>query len=224
MRKIFTLCFFISVATVWIAIYHSSLDAHLYADQFIAENLGGNMWQWYLFLPGLGIVFFIITNLALRKPIRLHLQNDPEAKHSATTWMCLLFGLVFFLAVQLAFLAVEISLVARGEAIKMVFALGLMYFLIMGNYITTTRRTSGNGFRTPWALKDDVIWEKTQRFCGRGLFIVTLSAMGMLFFFPVKFVSTGFIIVLITMKLIAAFYSWSLWRQLQRGQLGASSG
>ena len=95
-------------------------------------------------------------------------------------------------------------------------SLAFIFFLAMGNYIGTTKRGSIAGFRTPWAMRSDKIWLKTQRYLGRGLVLLAISGLLLVFIFPPQTVFMTFIPVLIGLKLSAAGYSYLLWRKEQR--------
>ncbi len=216
MRNVFTLCAVISLLTFFTGLLHVNLDDHALATEVIDRKLNGQEWRWPLFLPLFGIITTFGIAIVLRKSIKLHMSGAPDAKHNATTMMCLLIGPVLFFVIAVTLLLVEIGYLTKSNFMKPIMGLAFMYFLMMGNYITTTLRNSGNGFRTPWALRDDVVWEKTQRFCGRGVFVLALTGLGALFFVPTSNLFVTFGVALVSWKVLSAAYSWLLWRQMLR--------
>jgi uncharacterized membrane protein len=54
--------------------------------------------------------------------------------------------------------------------------LGLL-LILLGNYCSQIRSNYFFGIRTPWALADETIWRKTNRFGGYGLVIAGLCAL-----------------------------------------------
>ncbi len=55
-------------------------------------------------------------------------------------------------------------------------------FIVLGNYTTRVRQNYFMGVRTPWALADEYVWQRTNRFGGKilvGIGVITL--IGLLF-------------------------------------------
>jgi uncharacterized membrane protein len=54
--------------------------------------------------------------------------------------------------------------------------------LAIGNYLGKSRQNSIVGLKTPWTLADPRVWDKTQRFTGRGMVVggLALVALGLL--------------------------------------------
>jgi len=60
-------------------------------------------------------------------------------------------------------------LTAKGVAIDQIRVTGIgvgLLLVIIGNYLPKTRRNYVMGLRTPWALADERVWDKTHRFAG----------------------------------------------------------
>ncbi len=67
------------------------------------------------------------------------------------------------------------------------------------------------GARTPWTLRSDLSWYRTQRLAGRLLIIAGVSTMVTAVVRPQA--STGILVVmLIVSGLVAAAYSYVVWR------------
>lgn len=65
--------------------------------------------------------------------------------------------------------------------------IGLL-FVVLGNYTTRVRPNFFIGIRTPWALVDEYVWERTNRFGGRVFVIIGLiSILSLLFPVSIRF-------------------------------------
>ena len=79
--------------------------------------------------------------------------------------------LIVFVALQLYFLRTSLQQVADlstvpidlNRALCIVSAAG---FMVMGNYLPKLQKPGPTGLRTPWSIKNDVVWRKSQRFSG----------------------------------------------------------
>lgn len=57
-----------------------------------------------------------------------------------------------------------------------------LLLVIIGNYLPKTRRNYIMGLRTPWALADERVWDKTHRFAGPLFMLGGLAAIAGAFF------------------------------------------
>jgi uncharacterized membrane protein len=78
-----------------------------------------------------------------------------------------------------------VVLTAKGIAIDQIrvteIGVGLL-LVIVGNYLPKTRRNYVMGLRTPWALADERVWDKTHRFAGPLFMLGGLAAVAGAFF------------------------------------------
>ena len=83
-----------------------------------------------------------------------------------TTWIILLVFFVmniFFLYTSYSQVYPEKDLPEFDVMRAVTITMGIT-FLVMGNYMTKTRRNSTIGFRFPWTLYNDTTWNKSNRF------------------------------------------------------------
>lgn len=65
---------------------------------------------------------------------------------------------------------------ASGDSFGLVIPLMVgILFVVLGNYMPRVRDNYTFGFRTPWALDDERIWRRTQRFGGVALIVSGLA-------------------------------------------------
>lgn len=71
---------------------------------------------------------------------------------------------------MLAFFLITLGAASRSEALSPAFlipmALGIV-FIVLGNYMPLFRQNFFAGIKTPWALADEEIWNRTHRIGGR---------------------------------------------------------
>jgi len=87
-----------------------------------------------------------------------------------------------------------------------------LLFLGIGSLMPKIKRNFFVGFRTPWTLQNDEVWEKTHKFGGK-----TFMVVGALCFFSIFFGDYSFpifITAIIVGALIPLSYSYYLYRKL----------
>jgi uncharacterized membrane protein len=89
------------------------------------------------------------------------------------------------IAVAGLLLVVEAALVGRAmdpgfNVLRPVTVATGVLLLVVGNYLGKARQNQFIGLKTPWTLANATVWDKTQRFTGRGMVLggVVLVALG----------------------------------------------
>ena len=182
----------------------------------IARNLGTPEALWPLGFPAFGMAVMFASYYYKPRAIREANAADSAKKSNFIPNMHLLFGPALALILQGGIVLYTFGLTNTDGLMRSAISLAFIFFLAMGNYIGTTKRGSIAGFRTPWAMRSDKIWLKTQLYLGRGLVLLAISGLLLVFIFPPHTVFMTFIPVLISLKLSAAGYSYLLWRKEQR--------
>jgi|GEM_PF-6863962 hypothetical protein len=111
------------------------------------------------------ILFLIVPFGIMLLPVLLKLLDPLKKKHQ-------LFELglsKIFTYVALFLTVFNVSAICCFMGINLPYnfiipVLGLTFIIFMGNYLGKLRTNSTIGFITPWALKDEVVWQKTHRF------------------------------------------------------------
>lgn len=98
-------------------------------------------------------------------------------------------------------------------------AIGLMVgvlFLIIGNIMGKVKTNWFMGFRTPWALSDPDVWNKTQRLGGWTFFLSGLSAVILSLLAPVQVFFLVFFAILFLGIALTYFMSWKWFKDKER--------
>ncbi len=88
-------------------------------------------------------------------------------------------------------------------------------FLIIGNLMGKIKPNWFMGVRTPWALSDPDVWNKTQRLGGWVFFLSGLSAVILSLLAPEKIFFIVFFTILIVGIILTYFMSWRWFKEKQ---------
>lgn len=91
-------------------------------------------------------------------------------------------------------------------------AIGVL-FLVIGNMMGKVKSNWFMGFRTPWALSDPDVWNKTQRMGGRVFFIAGLSCFPLSLLAPEKVFLGIFLLILFGGVALTYVMSWKWYRE-----------
>lgn len=86
-------------------------------------------------------------------------------------------------------------------------------FIILGNIMGKVKSNWFMGFRTPWALSDPDVWNKTQRLGGWTLFLAGLSALLLALLATEVVCFVAFFAILIVGIILTYFMSWKWFRE-----------
>lgn len=214
MKKVFVIAASISVATLLVGLLVQLASAGIDAApaKKMATKLGLSQVLWPLAMPVFGGVVMLLSYYSKNLTLRKKLDTDQAEKSDIIVGLSLLFGPVLAFIMQGGIALYALGVADKSDLMKASIAFAFVFFLAMGNYIGTTKRGSPIGLRTPWSLHDDRIWYKTQRFLGRGLVFLSMGGFASLFFYEPIRVFWVFLPLLITLKVLAAGYSYVLWR------------
>lgn len=91
--------------------------------------------------------------------------------------------------------------------------LGIL-LIVMGNYMPKTKTNSAVGVRTPWSMKNDIIWAKSNRFGGiagvfSGLLIIIQALL-------VKGIASTLIsvVIIVVFAIISTVYSYYIYKNM----------
>lgn len=96
--------------------------------------------------------------------------------------------------------------------------IGLMIgvlFIVLGNMMGKIKSNWFVGFRTPWALSDPDVWNKTHRLGGWVFFLSGLAAVALSLLAPVKIFFIVFFAILIGGIALTYFMSWKWFHDKQ---------
>jgi len=84
---------------------------------------------------------------------------------------------------------------------------------VAGNYLTRVRRNWFIGFRTPWTLSDDIIWQRTNRLAA-WLLVVAGVVVAMVGWATAVALPQLIAVTVAAVALVSISYSLLLWRQM----------
>lgn len=93
--------------------------------------------------------------------------------------------------------------------------IGLL-FLIIGNIMGKVKTNWFMGIRTPWALSDPDVWNRTQRLGGWTFFLSGLALLVLAFLAPARVVFLLFFAILFGGILLTYFMSWKWFRDKEK--------
>lgn len=177
-------------------------------------NLAGEVDQYWpklygaFFAPLLAVAFILLFSFLSKidpKKEKYKLFRKP--------WEMIQLGILGFVT-YLQFVTLYMSMNPNGDIIKFIFiGIGVM-FVLLGNYMGKVRQNYFIGVKTPWALANEEVWNKTQRMGGfffvlSGLILV-IEAFLQWYLVPVFIISILFTVV------IPMVYSYLVFKGLDK--------
>lgn len=80
-------------------------------------------------------------------------------------------------------------------------------FMFIGNIMPTVRRNSLVGLRTPWSMKNDEVWKKSQRFGGISMMILGAAIIILAFSFANLFLMLGLILLTAVVDTVYSYFA-----------------
>lgn len=158
----------------------------------------GSPWELAFLLPG-----FVVASAALLVLLPKLGDLGAQLERSRTTYGRMAIAIVASL------IGIHVLVIVRGshpfDVVSAIVANTGLLIAVLGNWTSKLRRNTFAGIRTPWTLKSDVIWERTNRvggrlMCAHGI-VVALAALC----FPV------WAALAILMGGLLALCVWSFW-------------
>jgi len=221
MKKTLSLGVGIVIATLALGVAVQLLggDALELPQKKITDRFGLSGFFWPFVLPVVGMLLMLGAFYSKPHTLREATDYGDGEKSTFIPNLSLLIGPALTLVMQAGIALYQFEWMDKEALMKLIIGLAFIFFLAMGNYVSTTKRGSPAGFRTPWSMYNDRIWLKTQRLLGHGLVCLTLAGLGLVLFInPLIVFWKFFIPVLVTLKISVAGYSYLLWRQEKRQQ------
>lgn len=156
----------------------------------------------FTYLGGVILTYTIWSN---RK--NLSIDGKPTKLAAAT----FLFGPVVCLFLQGAIPMTSQAGFNQDLTNWLLYIIMLIFFVSIGNYVTTTRRDSFGGIRNRWTLSSRTVWANTQRLHGHFLVFGGLSTLALVPFSSVGTAMTAMLVVYplsICMATIYSAYTW----------------
>lgn len=124
-------------------------------------------------------------------------------------------GIQIFLAIMTGIMLFESFYPGKIHAVRVIFALLSLLFLLAGNYLPKLQSNFYMGIKTPWTLSNDEVWRKTHRLAGKlyvGCGILTLISD---FLFPVPVAGSILFVLILGSTAVVTLASYLWWRQIE---------
>lgn len=139
---------------------------------------------------------------------------DPKRKiqEMGAKYQQLKFALVTFMSGLALVVLYMVKAGGEGSA-RLIFVLVGLLFAALGNYMKTVKPNYFIGFRTPWTLENNTIWEKTHRMGGMLWFVGGLLMVLISFLMQGRTHFYIFMGITLVISIIPAIYSYLLFRR-----------
>ncbi len=125
------------------------------------DSWGAKYWAAWL-IPGLALLLTGLFPLISKiDPRHKNYKNFAKAWNGIQTTIIAFFAYLYGVMLYITVAQADGELMGR----LMLAGIGLM-FVILGNYMGKVRWNYFVGLKTPWALDDPEVWQKSQRFAG----------------------------------------------------------
>lgn len=173
-----------------------------------AGEVDGYSGRWFalFFPPALAIVLYVLMLFLPRTdPLRKNYEKF-EKPYYLFRLVIVLFLLLLYSYTILAAVGVKFDI--RYFIIP---AFSLL-FLIMGFMVPKLKRNYFIGFRSPWTLHSDQVWQETHKFAGKSLIVTAILSFFSVFFGKHAF--WIFLVIILAGTFIPFFYSYFIYRNL----------
>ncbi len=119
-------------------------------------------------------------------------------------------------AISIWIIYITVSYGKTEISFKFVPLLLSVFMIIFGNYMPTIKQNYFLGFRTPWTLESNEVWQRTHYWSGKAFFYGGLICLILSIILP-ETISTSILVGLILSITVWGFiYSYNLYKKLKR--------
>lgn len=170
------------------------------------DGWGAKYWAAWL-LPGMALLLTGLFPLLSRiDPRHENYEKFKDAWNGIQTTIIAFLAYTYGITTYITLAQVDGSVMGRF----MLAGVGLM-FIILGNYMGKVRSNYFVGLKTPWALNDPEVWQKSQRFAGWAFVLAGLVFMVEAWWY--EYLNVVFIITIATVVVIPTVYSYLISRK-----------
>ena len=167
------------------------------------------------------IVPIIILLFVIFQPKLFRLNFNYETEDKVTKWNNYYFLIILNILVYTTlYVSINYETCLDRFSFYNFFSCSLcLFFAFIGNYIPSSNRSSSFSIKNKFTLENEVIWEKSHKFCG------TLWLSGSIVFFTMFLFSNGYTLLIITIFMLAIFailpvlYIYRLHKKYLKGSL-----
>ncbi|WP_162297943.1 SdpI family protein [Halalkalibacillus sediminis] len=168
-----------------------------------ADNFGNKNWATFL-IPVIMVLSFFLMNLYVKSnDLKAQNQkNSPILMNAFNLYMIFLF-------------MIHLMTIAFGLGVE--FSINMFVGLLVGsvsigiaNPMPKLKPNHIYGLRTPWTLKDERVWKKSNRFASKLLVIIGIIIIILTFIFPehITPISLGLLIVVTVISIIHSYLTY----------------
>ncbi|MBA2175826.1 SdpI family protein [Halobacillus locisalis] len=171
------------------------------ADLFVSKGLA------ILILP----ILMLVSSLSIWLTNKYQGGKDNKKTINKTHNLSLV--ILFFVHLMILSFGLDVNLDNN-------FYVGIIVGIItvaVANPMQKTKPNAVYGLRTPWTLKDEKVWRKSNRFSGKLLFIVGLLIIGLSFVYP-EFTTSVILILLVGALVISVIVSFGIYKKLSNSK------
>ncbi len=172
-------------------------------DGFMPRDLG------LVVLPGIAVVMMAV----LLWIVPAVMPRSASLERSGAAYGATMLATFALLAAVQAMLVLTAQGIAVDHIRVVTVGVGLL-LVIIGIYLPKKRRNFVMGLRTPWALADERVWDKTHRFAGPVFMLGGLAAIVGAFFGTPEVHVAVLMIAALTPAVISSVYSYLVARRL----------
>lgn len=166
-----------------------------------ADDWGAKVWANWL-MPGIALLMLVLFPIFAKiDPRRKNYEGFKDVWETIQTSIILFFAYIYGVSFYMMFNP------DKGDMMEKFMMTGIgILFIVLGNYMGKVRQNYFVGLKTPWALHDPEVWQKSQRFAGwffvLGGLIMLVNAWLQLY------VPIVFFVTVISMVIIPIVYSY----------------
>lgn len=175
------------------------------ADRFGDKN---DIWFPVLLLSVISVLVYVLVHNLPKIDPKKTAGRSPDLYHK----------IAFTIALFMAAINLVIIYSAKTGSFrfsKLLLPLMGLFFAVLGNYMHSIKPNYFIGFRTPWTLENEDNWRKTHQLVGKlwvpGGLLLTIASLVL----PDKAGAIVFFVVLATLVLVPAVYSYLYYRKNQ---------
>lgn len=173
-------------------------------------------WPKYWPIIMTGILYFLFLLLPLIDPRKKNYILFSASYHKLRLAIMAFFGVIQVMTM--------IKAMSGDFELGRIMAVTIMlFFAVLGNYMTTVRPNWFVGFRTPWTLESDEVWRKTHRMGGKLWFWAGSTLLVLSLFLPIAWVNPVMITTVLIIAAIPVIYSYILFKAEQKNDHNANT-
>jgi len=206
---IYKLLIVILMATVWAYFYNilpNSMPIHWWFD-WKPDRMWSKL-MWVIMLPLLALWMAVLFHFLQR--------FDPKKENYAkfwNIWEIIQFSILWFFA-YIYFVSIFVTLSPEYNISKFMMIWIWVLFMILWNYMWKVRQNYFIGYKLPWTLANEEVWNKTHRLWGK-MFLLA----GFMFIVNAFFLRQAlwvFIVAISLILIVPIVYSYSIFKKIKK--------